>query len=164
MTPTDPATESAADADGPALGRAPAISGSATPPTEAEQLGESSVRAAYQGTSTVLSGVPVRAPRPAAVPAPETDADLDATGQAGDEAAHWNQLDRTLSAGATERIERSLAAGTRAVYAREWAAFARWCWLTGRTTLPPAPKPWPPTSTTSPGHRPAAAPRRHPAP
>ncbi|MCP9947605.1 hypothetical protein [Actinomadura madurae] len=136
MTPTDPATESAADADGPALGRAPAISGSATPPTEAEQLGESSVRAAYQGTSTVLSGVPVRAPRPAAVPAPETDADLDATGQAGDEAAHWNQLDRTLSAGATERIERSLAAGTRAVYAREWAAFARWCWLTGRTTLP----------------------------
>lgn len=62
MTPTDPATESAADADGPALGRAPAISGSATPPTEAEQLGESSVRAAYQGTSTVLSGVPVRAP------------------------------------------------------------------------------------------------------
>lgn len=54
----------------------------------------------------------------------------------GDEAAHWNQLDRTLSAGATERIERSLAAGTRAVYAREWAAFARWCWLTGRTTLP----------------------------
>jgi integrase len=44
--------------------------------------------------------------------------------------------DEELSAGAAERIERALADSSRTAYERHWRAFARWCWLVGRTAMP----------------------------
>jgi integrase len=44
--------------------------------------------------------------------------------------------DHQMSEGATALVARGLAGDTREAYERHWDAFARWCHLAGRTTLP----------------------------